>query len=85
MAAAFLVLGVAAMSLRDEIPPERLRYWTVLVGGAVRVRKPKDVERIAEMCAIEELCGRATSVWHESAAFYGTECHCARCNPYRQK
>lgn len=70
------------MPILDEIQPSLIAVWKSRVSGAVRVKRPEDADRIAENCAALEHSGdRYVSVWHETAAFYGTPCHCRRCNP----
>lgn len=67
------------MALLDEIAPSMIEVWKGRVLTSVRVKQPEDAERIAELCAMAEWFGHPTSVWHEAAGFYGTQCHCRRC------
>jgi len=54
---------------------ESLETWKLRVSSNVRVRVLSDVGHIAEMC----LSNPGTSVWHECSIFYGTKCHCLKC------
>lgn len=68
------------MALLNEIPPSMIDVWKGRVQSSVRVKRPEDVERIAELCALAEWSGdRYANVWHEAAGFYGSSCHCRRC------
>ena len=72
------------MPASDQIAPSALRAWEQRVAGAVQVRQPSDVQRIAEACATAEFYGeRFVNVWHEAARFYGTKCHCRQCEAAR--
>lgn len=68
--------------MRDEILSSTIDLWRQRVSATVRVRDPGDVEKIACLCAEAEHFGeKYFSVWHMSAKFYGTECHCRVCCP----
>jgi hypothetical protein len=64
-----------------------LEGWRQLVAGAVRVKSPEDVDRIAAMCAAAEAVGENCGVWHQSAIFYAfaDRCPCAPCEALRKK
>lgn len=57
--------------------------WADLVRAVVRLREPADAVKIGLMCFEAERDGRNRAVWHNSAKFYGTRCHCAPCAGHR--
>ena len=66
--------------LYDEIPKSLIDQWMYRVLSSVRTVEPGDAERIALQCANAAWSGdKYVSVWHETAAYYGTRCHCRRC------
>lgn len=68
------------MSVIYEVPQSQIDAWMYRVLSSVRTVQPGDAERIARQCALAEWCGdKYVSVWHETAAYYGTTCHCRRC------
>lgn len=69
----------------EALPPtKKLAVWRDRVGGSIRVREQADIEKIAMMCVDAEATGFNCCTWHQSAKFYGTPCHCYRCEQERK-
>jgi hypothetical protein len=60
---------------------DSLDTWLQRVRGAVRLREPEDGPKIAQMCQDAEVSGDNPTVWHNTAKYYGTTCHCRSCDP----
>ncbi len=56
-----------------------IEQWASLAATAVRLRDAADAREIARRCHDATEQGRPTSIWHESAAFYGHQCNCRPC------
>lgn len=68
---------------RRRVETGSLRYWLRMVAGSTAITSADstrqdfvDMVRIARACRDE---GGGT--WHQSAKYFGTKCHCAKCAP----
>jgi hypothetical protein len=58
-----------------------IEEWEALVRKGTKNLSEEDIKGIALLCS-DAACARAnTSVWHNTALYFGTECPCAKCNP----
>ena len=64
---------------------EAAKVWEGRIWGSVKVKQPGDVHAIALRCVAAQERGELTSVWHETAQFYGYQerCNCVPCSKSR--
>ena len=63
-----------------------ISYFENLVAGALRVKRPADIQPIALICFEAHQRGEHVAVWHASAQFYGYlhRCNCVPCGLKRE-
>ena len=72
------------MSKTPNVQNATLEYFEDLVRWNVRNANDEQLLQIAQNCFDANAAGENGSVWHQTAKFFGTKCHCGECEPAQE-